>query len=87
MRDIINEYYLGSPEIERSDAKAEKIVSSLYNDFINNHKILPINIRKKIDEDKENLERVVADYIASMTDRYAEEVFIDLNSIGNHYHD
>lgn len=87
LRDIINEYYLGSPEIERSDAKAEKIVSSLYNDFINNHKILPINIRKKIDEDKENLERVVADYIASMTDRYAEEVFIDLNSIGNHYHD
>ena len=87
LRDIINKYYLGSPEIERSDAKAEKIVSSLFNDFINNHKILPINIRKKIDEDKKNLERVVADYIASMTDRYAEEVFIDLNSIGNHYHD
>lgn len=87
LRDIINEYYLGSPEIERSDAKAEKIVSSLYKDFIHNHKILPINIRKKINVDKENLERVVADYIASMTDRYAEEVFIDLNSIGNHYHD
>ncbi|NFS29463.1 dNTP triphosphohydrolase [Clostridium botulinum] len=87
LRDIINEHYLGSPEIERSDAKAEKIVSSLYKDFINNYKILPINIRKKIDVDKENLERVVADYISSMTDRYAEEVFIDLNSIGNHYHD
>ena len=84
LRKILDDYYISSPEVQRSDAKAKKIVKSLYRQFIDNPKILPLNIQKKItEEDCE--ERVVADYIASMTDRYAEEVYINLNSIGSYY--
>lgn len=85
LRDIIDVYYIGSPAIQRSDAKAEKIAESLYNDFTKKPKMLPLNIQKKLES--EDLHRVVADYIASMTDRYAEEIFMNLNSIGNHYYD
>lgn len=87
LRKFLDKYYLGSPVIQRSDAKAEKIVEALYNDFINKPKILPLNIQNNIDLDQKNLHRVVADYIACMTDRYAEEVFINLNSVGSYYHD
>lgn len=85
LRNILDEHYIKSPEVQRSDAKARKIVGVLYNEFTNNTGILPLNIRKKIDEDGSNKERIVADYIASMTDRYAEEVFRNLNSIGSYY--
>lgn len=85
LRKILDDYYIFSPEVQRSDAKAKKIVESLYRQFIDNPKILPLNIQKRIIEKKDCKERVVADYIASMTDRYAEEVYINLNSIGSHY--
>ncbi|WMJ76358.1 MULTISPECIES: dGTP triphosphohydrolase [unclassified Sedimentibacter] len=83
LRDILNQYYIGSPEVERSDAKAIKIVKSLYEEFTRNPKILPLNIQEKIND--KNIKRIVADYIASMTDRYAEEIFLNLNSIGSYY--
>lgn len=85
LRKILDDYYIKSPEVQRSDAKAVKIVESLYDQFIENPSILPLNIKKKIDDDDSNIERVVADYIASMTDRYAEEVYSNLNSIGSYY--
>lgn len=84
LRKILNEYYIKSPEVQRSDAKAIKIVEVLYEEFIRNTKILPLNIQEKI-EKNQNEERIIADYIASMTDKYAEEVFLNLNAIGNNY--
>lgn len=85
LRKILDDYYIFSPEVQRSDAKAIKIVESLYNQFINNYKILPLNIQKEIKDEKDPIERIVADYIASMTDRYAEDIFTNLNLIGSYY--
>lgn len=85
LRDILDKHYIGSPEVQRSDAKSIKIVEILYKEFTKNPKILPLNIKAKIKPEDDNCERIVADYIASMTDRYAEEVFVNLNSIGSHY--
>ncbi|MCG4586273.1 hypothetical protein L0P56_12325, partial [Anaerosalibacter bizertensis] len=85
LRKILDDHYISSPEVQRSDAKAIKIVESLYDQFINNYKILPLNVQKEIKEKKYPRKRVVADYIASMTDRYAEEIFTNLNSIGSYY--
>lgn len=86
LRKKLTNNYIMSPEIARSDAKAKNIAQSLFNMFIENPKILPINIQKLIDEkDTTSKKRVVADYIASMTDRYAEAVYSDLNAIGGHY--
>lgn len=91
LRDILNRYYIASPEITRSDAKAKKIANSLFCDFVENYELLPLNIRVKIkstEEDSSDLcskERIVANYIASMTDRYAELIYTDLNAIGGSY--
>ncbi|WP_035134003.1 dGTP triphosphohydrolase [Clostridium sulfidigenes] len=85
LREILDDHYIMSPEVQRSDAKAKKIVGMLYKEFTTNPGILPLNIRKKIKPDESNKDRIVADYIASMTDRYAEEVFKNLNSIGSYY--
>ncbi|KGM96366.1 hypothetical protein Z968_06505 [Clostridium novyi A str. 4552] len=85
LRKFLNDYYIDSPEVQRSDAKAEKIVETLYEQFISKPKILPLNIQEKLKSD--DLHRIVADYIASMTDRYAEEIFMNLSSIDNHYYD
>lgn len=85
LREILDKYYIQSPEVQRSDAKAVKIIKSLYDQFLENPAILPLTIKKDINEDETNKKRVVADYIASMTDRYAEEVYENLNSIGPYY--
>ncbi|MCO1602803.1 dGTP triphosphohydrolase [Desulfosporosinus nitroreducens] len=95
LRKLLDDYYIFSPEITRSDAKAEKIANCLFDDFVANIRLLPLNIRKRIkDKDNNNdnepvgansKERIVADYIASMTDRYAEVIYTDLNAIGGNY--
>ena len=85
LRKILDKHYICSPEVQRFDAKAEKIVESLYRQFLSNTKILPLNIRGKIEKKEDYEERVIADYIASMTDSYAEEIFANLNSIGSYY--
>ncbi|MTI66343.1 MAG: dNTP triphosphohydrolase [Firmicutes bacterium] len=84
LREILNKHYVKSPEVQRNDAKAMKIVEVLFKEFTKKPGILPLNIQKKI-KSNDDKDRIVADYIASMTDRYAEEVFINLNSIGNYY--
>lgn len=91
LRKLLDDYYIFSPEITRSDAKAEKIANCLFDDFVQNIKLLPLNIRSRIKEHIDDpdgassKERIVADYIASMTDRYAELIYTDLNAIGGNY--
>ncbi len=56
--------------------KVERIVTDLFTAFTDNHGLLPENWQKRAEEagghkDDAALARVVADYIAGMTDRYA----------------
>jgi dGTPase len=102
LRQIIDDHYIGSSEVQLSDAKAENIVSALYDMYSKNIKILPNQIRKNIDDEIENLKnnsdkrcktteiekihsRNIASYISSMSDRYAEQIYMNLNSTGSHY--
>jgi dGTPase len=88
LKDLVDEHYIFSPEIARSDAKAEKIAGELFNQFVNNESILPLSIKEKLEKSiktGKSKERVIADYIASMTDKYATEVYNDLNAIASHY--
>ena len=54
LRDLLDEKYICSPEVQRSDAKAQKIVSSLYTDFVENYNLLPLEFRVKIDDEIRN---------------------------------
>lgn len=85
MRKMLDRHYIGSPTVKRSDAKAERIVEFLFKEFTENTKVLPLNIQKHIKNDGSNKKRVVADYIASMTDYYASETYMNFNTMSKEY--
>lgn len=49
LRGFLDQYYILSPEVQKSDAKAEVIVSWLFDKLCDKHKLLPLNIRYEID--------------------------------------
>ncbi|MBQ6505410.1 MAG: deoxyguanosinetriphosphate triphosphohydrolase [Flexilinea sp.] len=55
--------------VVRMSAKADMILSRLFDTFLNNPKLMPTHIQEMIDE--KGLEVAICDYIAGMTDRYA----------------
>ncbi|MFK7840188.1 MAG: deoxyguanosinetriphosphate triphosphohydrolase [Bdellovibrionales bacterium] len=62
--------------VERLHLKVERIVTELFTAFTDNIRVLPDNWQKRVEEagglDNEQIRaRVVCDYIAGMTDRYA----------------
>ena len=52
------------------DARAEWMLRTLYNYYIQNFGALPAAYRR-LEQDGDSRERIVCDYLASMTDRYA----------------
>ncbi len=76
LRDFLFEYvYIGS-EAKREEAKARHVVRCLYRYFQRNPENLPGEYLKRARTG--NAERVVCDYIAGMTDRFAIRVYKDL---------
>lgn len=59
--------------VVRMSAKADMILSRLFDTFLNNPKLLPTHIQDMIPE--KGLEVAICDYIAGMTDRYAVEQY------------
>lgn len=60
-----------SYRVMRMAAKAERILDSLFNAYIQEPRQLPPNTRQKVETSDGGLHRVVCDYLAGMTDRYA----------------
>ena len=59
--------------VMRMSAKADMILSRLFDTFLGNPKLMPTHIQGTIDE--KGLEVAICDYIACMTDRYATEQY------------
>ncbi|MFA5275785.1 MAG: deoxyguanosinetriphosphate triphosphohydrolase, partial [Candidatus Omnitrophota bacterium] len=55
--------------VVRMSNKAKRFITELFNDYLNKPEQLPEQIQQKIAKD--GVKRVVCDYIAGMTDRYA----------------
>lgn len=62
----------------RMQKKAEQVISELFRAYIETPRQLPTQIYHRIEADKNPVERVVCDYIAGMTDRYALEEYAKL---------
>ena len=62
--------------VERMSNKARLFIESLFNEFVSHPKLLPPADQARIAADGEA--RVAADYIAGMTDRYAQELYKQL---------
>ncbi len=63
-------------EAKREEGKAVEVVKMLYKHYMRNISKLPSEFLKNVEEDGE--ERVVADYIACMSDRYAITDFTNI---------
>lgn len=69
---MFQKVYVGS-SAKAEEGKAENMIRQLYRQFIQTPKLLPEEDYSMIE--KEGIHRVVCDYIAGMTDRYAVKVF------------
>jgi len=59
--------------VMRMAAKAHRLLTALFEAYVTEPRQLPLETQRKVAEDPEGLHRVVCDYIAGMTDRYALE--------------
>ena len=53
-------------------------IKALFNDFMNDENLLPLEAKDRIDSGAK-IHRVISDYIASMTDRYAINLYKELH--------
>ena len=67
-----------NPKAKSEEGKAESLIESLYMYFFNRPDRLPMEYRQLMLDTGDPLERIVCDYISSMTDRYAIGVYSDL---------
>lgn len=69
-----------NPTAKSEEVKAYKLITELYEYYMNNIDALPDNYKMFIEKMDETLERVVCDYIAGMSDQYSvakfEEIFV-----------
>lgn len=68
-----------NPKAKGQEAKAENMVIHLFEHYKSKLEMLPKEYRDRITKADESEERVVCDYIAGMTDRFAIEKFTELN--------
>jgi dGTPase len=57
--------------VMRMAAKARRLLTDLFTVYTDDPLQLPTEVQRRADEDPNGLHRVVCDYIAGMTDRYA----------------
>ena len=78
LRDFMFENVYLSKAVRKEEEKSKGLVKFLYEYFYKNKDLLPVEYLKRHDED--GLSKIVCDYIAGMTDRYAimvfEEIFV-----------
>jgi len=79
LREFLYENVYRSPRVHQEFVKAKKILSELYSCFLNNEKMLYKELldmeMARCDHHSQTGERCVCDFIASMTDRYALELY------------
>jgi dGTPase len=77
LMNFLMEQLYKHPRVVRMEEKARMIISRLFESYVKNPKQLPKKIFARIDSEN-SLKRVVCDYIAGMTDRYAIEEYAKL---------
>lgn len=81
LRDIkktLFKYLYKNEEIKRKMFFGKQCIRALFNDFMNDKYLLPLEAKDRIDSGAK-IHRVISDYIASMTDRYAMKLYKELH--------
>lgn len=79
LKKFLKENLYNDPTVNELGCFGQEIIEALFYYYLKNPNELPKGYLKRLEED--GLHRVVCDYIAGMTDRYAEEVAIEKNLI------
>ena len=78
MRKYMFENVYTNPKAKGEEEKIEVLLEHLFEYYMKNIELLPREYFDMIDKHNETKERVVCDYIAGMTDRYATSLFSEL---------
>ncbi|HRR96106.1 MAG TPA: deoxyguanosinetriphosphate triphosphohydrolase, partial [Candidatus Ratteibacteria bacterium] len=70
LRKFLEENMYENYRVIRMAKKAERIITDLFNAYLNEPKQLPPHIQKKMEYEPKEI--VICDYIAGMTDRFAQ---------------
>ena len=73
LKDFLYANLYRHPRVVRMQVKAERILSDLFNAYLEEANILPKHVQAQIPD--RGLERTICDHIAGMTDRYAVEEY------------
>ena len=69
LKDFLGNNLYNHYRVKRMSSKVKMVVDRLFRAYVGNTMLLPKKYQKKIEE--ESHERIICDYIAGMTDRYA----------------
>lgn len=78
LRKYMFENVYTNPVAKGQESKAEQMVQELYKYYVEHVELLPKEYRFMITDKNEAVERVVCDYVAGMTDRYAVAKFKEI---------
>ena len=78
LRDFMFRNVYTNPKVKGEETKAERLVERLYDYYLMHFEFLPEEYRVLVNERGTSSERAVCDYVSSMTDRYAVNVFNEL---------
>jgi dGTPase len=74
LKEFLYKYLYSHWRVLRMSDKAKRFVRALFNIYVKNPELIHPSVKKHIKKD-ENLKRIICDYIAGMTDRYALEEY------------
>ena len=78
LRDFMFENVYTSKKVKGEEGKAERLVETLYDYFLDNTEKLPALYMMLMKEQGVSAERVVCDYVSSMSDRFAIATFNEI---------
>lgn len=82
LKRFVNEYVVQQPDVQRLEYKGQQLIMALFETFsADPERLLPYNTKKRWlnAQDNNSKARIICDYIAGMTDYYAQKVYADLN--------
>ena len=76
LKDFLYEHMYRSYRVVRMAQKAERFITQLFSAYVQEPNMLPDTTQAKLDKvNGVPIERIVTDYVAGMTDRYALEEY------------
>jgi dGTPase len=75
LKAFLRDHLYTHHRVTRMTQKADRIMTALFELYLTEPKQLPPHVTRRVREEGESIPRVIADYVAGMTDRFALEEY------------